>query len=113
MPPRKKPSTTIGAKNYSYLHNMVKTGRAESVGNAGDKAVELARRLDNRATLEHQTAAYFNGLSSKAAAEEADLEDALSAVSQERTGCGAHRQTNSRNASRRTPLCASSLDDGL
>ena len=49
----------------------------------GDKAVEMARRLDNRATLERQTAAYFNGLNSKAAAEEPDLEDALSAASQE------------------------------
>jgi hypothetical protein len=41
------------------------------------------RRLDNRATLERQTAAYFNGLTSKAAAEETDFEDALSAASQE------------------------------
>ena len=48
-----------------------------------DKAVEMARRLDNRATLERQTAAYFKGLTSKAAAEETDLEDALSAASQE------------------------------
>lgn len=80
---RKKLSTTIGASSYAYLHNMVKTGRAESVGEAVDKAVEIARRLDNRATLERQTAAYFKGLSSKAAAEETDLEDALSAASQE------------------------------
>jgi hypothetical protein len=80
---RKKLSTTIGASNYAYLHNMVKAGRAESVGEAVDKAVEMARRLDNRATLERQTAAYFKGLTSKAAAEEADLEDALSAASQE------------------------------
>jgi hypothetical protein len=41
------------------------------------------RRLDNRATLERQTAAYFNGLTAKAAAEETDFEDALSAASQE------------------------------
>jgi hypothetical protein len=80
---RKKLSTTIGASNYAYLHNMVKAGRAESVGEAVDKAVEVARRLDNRASLERQTAAYFRGLSSKAAAEEIDLEDALSAASQE------------------------------
>lgn len=83
MLPRKKLSTTIGARNYAYLHNMVKAGRAESVGEAVDQAVEVARRVDNRATLERQTAAYFKGLSSKAAAQEADLEDALSAVSQE------------------------------
>jgi hypothetical protein len=79
---RKKLSTTIGASNYAYLHSLVKAGRAESVGEAVDKAVEMARRLDNRATLEHQTAAYFNGLNSKTAAEETDLEDALSTASQ-------------------------------
>lgn len=39
------------------LHNMVKAGKAESVGQAVDKAVEMARPLDNRATLERQTAA--------------------------------------------------------
>ena len=62
---------------------MVKAGRAASVGEAVDKAVEVARRLDNRATLERQTAAYFKGLTAGAAAEEADLENALSAASQE------------------------------
>jgi len=80
---RKKLSTTIGANNYAYLHGMVKAGRAGSVGEAVDRTVEIARRLDNRATLERQTAAYFRGLTSKAAAEETDLEDALSATSQE------------------------------
>jgi len=80
---RKKLSTTIGANNYAYLHSIVKAGKANSVGEAVDRAVEMARRLDDRATLERQTAAYFQGLSSKAAAQEADLEDALSAASQE------------------------------
>jgi hypothetical protein len=80
---RKKLSTTIGASNYAYLHEMVKAGRADSVGEAVDKAVEVARRLDSRVTLERQTAAYFKGLTSKAAAEEAHLEDILSAASEE------------------------------
>jgi len=80
---RKKLSTTIGANSYAYLHGMVKAGKAESVGQAVDRAVEMARRLDNRATLERQTAAYFKGLPAKATAEENDLEDALSAASQE------------------------------
>jgi hypothetical protein len=80
---RKKLSTTIGANSYAYLHKMAKTGKAESVGEAVDKAVELACRLDNRATLERETAAYFKALPPKAATEEADLEDALSAASQE------------------------------
>jgi hypothetical protein len=38
----------------------------------------MARRLDDEATLGRQTAAYFKGLTSQAAAEETDLEDALS-----------------------------------
>jgi hypothetical protein len=80
---RKKLSTTIDASNHAYLHKMVKAGRAESVGQAVDKAVEVARRLDNRATLERQTAAYFKGLTAKAAREETDLEEALSAASHE------------------------------
>ena len=83
VPQRKKLPTAIGANNYAYLHNSVKAGRAESVGEAVDKAVEMARRLDNRATLERQTAAYFKGLTPRAAAEETDLEDALSTGSQE------------------------------
>jgi len=83
MVQRKKLSTTIGAGNYGYLHAMVKRGRAESVGEAVDKTVELARRLENRATFERQTAAFFKGRSSKVAAEETDLEDVLSAASQE------------------------------
>ena len=83
MPQRKKLSTTVGAGSYAYLHNMVRAGRAESVGDAVDRAVEMARRLDDRAVLAHQTAAYFKGLPPKAVAEEADLEDALSAAAEE------------------------------
>jgi hypothetical protein len=83
VPQRKKLSTTIGASNYAYLHSMVKTGRAESVGAAVDRAVEMARRRDNRVALERQTAAYFSGLTPEVAAEEANLEDTLSTASQE------------------------------
>ena len=80
---RKKLSTTIDAGNYAYLHQMVESGRAESVGAAVDNAVEITRRLDNRAALERQTAAYFAGLPPQSSAEEMDLEAALSAASQE------------------------------
>lgn len=83
MQQRKKLSTTIGANSFDCLHSMVKEEKAESVGQAVDKAVEIARKLDNRASLERQTTAYFNGLTPKAAAEETHLEDALSAASQE------------------------------
>ena len=51
---RKKLSTTIGANSFAYLHSMVKAGKAESVGQAVDKAVEMASRLDSRATLERE-----------------------------------------------------------
>jgi hypothetical protein len=80
---RKKLSTTIGADSYAYLHKMVKAGKADSVGAAVDKAVEIARRIDNRAALERETAAYFKSLPSPVAAEEANLEDAVSAASLE------------------------------
>ena len=80
---RKKLSTTIAARNYAYLHKMVRAGKAESVGEAVDIAVEIARRLENRVTLARQTAAYFQGLTPEAAAEETELGSALSAVSQE------------------------------
>jgi hypothetical protein len=83
MQSRKKLSTTIGPRSFAYLHDMVKAGRAQSVGEAVDKAVDIARRLEQRAALERQTAAYFNRLPSKTAAEEQELEDALSAVAQE------------------------------
>ena len=80
---RKKLSTTIGAQNYSYLQGMVKAGRADSVGDAVDRAVEVARRVDNRRALDRETARYFAGLALKAAAEEADIENALSSASEE------------------------------
>ena len=62
---------------------MVKAGKAESVGQAVDMAVELSRRVDRRGALERDTAAYFNGLSPKGVREEADIEGALSAATQE------------------------------
>jgi hypothetical protein len=80
---RKKLSTTIGANSYAYLHKMVEAGKAESVGEAVDRAVEVARRLDNRATLDRETARYFRSMKTGAAAEEVELENAMSAASQE------------------------------
>jgi Arc/MetJ-type ribon-helix-helix transcriptional regulator len=83
MVQRRKLSTTIGASNYAYLQTMVKSGKAESVDDAVDRAVELARRVDNRTRLERQTAVYFAGRSADNAAEEGEIENALSAASQE------------------------------
>ena len=83
MPQRQKLSTTIGPDNYAYLRRLVKAGKAASIGEAVDRAVELARQAENRARLAQATAAYFKGLSAKAAAEEAALEAALSDASGE------------------------------
>jgi hypothetical protein len=83
MVQRMKLSTTIGAESYAYLQGLVKAGKAESVGQAVDKAVEIASRLDNRAALERDTSTYFSGLSPSAADEEAALESALSSAAQE------------------------------
>ena len=78
MPQRKKLSTTIGPDSYTYLHRLVKTGKASSVGEAVDKAVEIARRLETRAKLERDTAAYFARMAPDAIAEESALATALS-----------------------------------
>ena len=83
MASRKKLSTTIAADNFSYLHRLVKTGHARSVGEAVDLAVERTRRLDNRARLARDTAAYFEGLSPAAHKEETALEAALIAATGE------------------------------
>lgn len=61
---------------------MVRAGKAAIVGEAVDKPVEVARRLENRATLDRQTA-YFRGLTPGAAEEEANFENALGAAFQE------------------------------
>ena len=83
MAQRKKLSTTIRPDSFAYLHGLVKAGKAASVGEAVDKAVEIAGRFDNRVTLDRETSAYFNQLTQAAAAEEAVLARALSDASME------------------------------
>ena len=80
---RQKLSTTIDPDNYAYLRRLVKAGKAASIGEAVDSAVELARRAESRARLARATAAYFKGLAPKAVEEEAALEIALSDASGE------------------------------
>lgn len=80
---RKKLSTTVATQSYHYLQKMVKAGKAESVGGAVDRAVEIARRLDDRAALDRETARYFGDLAESIAAEENEIESALSAASEE------------------------------
>jgi hypothetical protein len=74
---RQKLSTTVARDAYAYLESLVKTGQAESLAEAVDSVVERARRAENRARLEHDTAAYFARLSKKVAREEANLAAAV------------------------------------
>ena len=73
--PARQEQAVCGTHRDKWQETVYLHGRAEQK--------RLARKLENRATLERQTAAYFTGLPTKAAAEETDLEDALSTASQE------------------------------
>ncbi|MGH9863424.1 MAG: hypothetical protein ACRD35_08380 [Candidatus Acidiferrales bacterium] len=70
---RQKLSTTISPDSHAFLEYMVKTGRAATMAEAVDWIVEKARQAENRARLERDTAAYFAGLSRRAARDEARL----------------------------------------
>jgi hypothetical protein len=74
---RSRLSTTIAPETRSFLEALVEAGKAESMGEAVDIAVAHARRAENRARLERDTAAYFHGLKGRAHTEEARLEAAL------------------------------------
>lgn len=68
---RKKRSTTISSESYAYIERQISSGQASSVAEVVERALERMRRLENRSRLEHDTAAYFDGLTSGAAREEA------------------------------------------
>lgn len=72
-PNRVKLSTTVAAENLAYLGALVSAGRTGSIAEAVDLAIARLRREENRARLERATAAYFEGLSADAHAEERDL----------------------------------------
>lgn len=74
---RRKLSTTISPETHDYLEAMVRAGRAVTIAEAVDLAVARARRAENRARLERDTSAYFEGLPARAAREEAHLEEAF------------------------------------
>jgi hypothetical protein len=76
---RMKLSTTVAAENFTFLESMVGTGRADSIAEAVDLAIERLRRVENRVRLEAATTAYFAGLSTEAEAEETALAGRLHA----------------------------------
>lgn len=61
----------------------MKAGKADSVGEAVDRAVAVARRLENRVALDRETARYFANLPPEIETEERDLGNALNAASLE------------------------------
>jgi hypothetical protein len=77
---RRKLSTTVSSETYGFLQELVEVGRAANLAEAVDIAVQPARRAESRARLERATAAYFDGMSVAAAAEESRLEAALSQI---------------------------------
>ena len=76
MPGRKKISTTVDARTYAYLQELISHGRARNLSEALDLSVRGQRRLEMRRRLERDTAAYFGALSPEATAKEASIEAA-------------------------------------
>jgi hypothetical protein len=74
---RQKISTTIAAENAAFLRSMMKRGKAESLAEAVDAVIALARRAEARARLEAATEAYYASLSAKDLEEENELGEAL------------------------------------
>jgi hypothetical protein len=83
MPRRKKLSTTISPEGYAFLRSLIRSGRAESLAQAVDLALEEVRQIENRRKLERATAEYYANASQEAIDEENDLATAFSATAGE------------------------------
>jgi hypothetical protein len=75
---RQKISTTISSSTLAYLEGLIHDGRARSLADAIDLAVEQLLVYENRERLAKDTAAYFENMTEEEAAEEQKLETALS-----------------------------------
>jgi Arc/MetJ-type ribon-helix-helix transcriptional regulator len=76
--PRQKISTTISPAALSYLERLIEKGEVQNLAEAIDLAIDRLLVFENRERLENDTAAYFENLSQKDAAEERSLEQAIS-----------------------------------
>jgi len=74
---RSKLSTTVAAENYQFLVALVEKGKAASLAEAVDEAVEQLRRSENRRQLAKATSEYFDSLSPEELSEETSLATSL------------------------------------
>jgi uncharacterized iron-regulated protein len=74
---RQKISTTIAPENEAFLRSLIKRGKANTLAEAVDRAITVARRAESRERLEAATEAYFASLSPEALEEENRLGEAL------------------------------------
>ena len=75
---RQKISTTISSASLAYLEKLINDGQARTLADAIDLAVERLLVYENRERLANDTAAYFENMTEEEAAEEQQLESALS-----------------------------------
>jgi hypothetical protein len=75
---RQKISTTISPESLAYLDGLIQKGKARTLAEAIDLAIEQLLVFENRERLANDTAAYFADMTDEEAAEERRLESALS-----------------------------------
>ena len=77
-PTRQKISTTVSSATLYYLEQSIQDGRARNLADAIDLAVEQLMVYENRERLANDTAAYFDNMTEEEAAQEKELEAAIS-----------------------------------
>lgn len=75
---RVRVSTTIAPEAYETLERMIASGRARTLAQAIDVALEEVRRDENRARLEKMMSAYYENGSPEATDEENEIAAASS-----------------------------------
>lgn len=75
---RQKISTTISAQSLAYLDELIQKGKARTLAEAIDLAIEQLLVYENRERLAADTAAYYDNMTEVEAEEERRLESAVS-----------------------------------
>lgn len=74
---RQKISTTVSPRSFEYLDRQIREGKAHTLAEALDTAIEQLLVYENRERLARDTEAYFNNMTEEEAAEEQRLGAAL------------------------------------